>query len=70
MRHSPLWILLALLMVGCGYHQTNEYEKGPAVGQGPIAQVRSVAVPTFANDSGVPGVEGPVTQAVRDAKIL
>lgn len=60
-------LLLAIPICGCGYRQTNQYEKGPAVGQGPILEVRSVAVPTFKNESGVAGVEAPLTQAIRDA---
>lgn len=63
-------ILLALLMAaGCGYRQNNQYEKGPAPAQGPRSDVRSISVPTFANNTQTPGAENAITQAVRDALV-
>lgn len=67
MARLLILMIVAIALAGCGYRQTNQYEKGPAVGQGAAAEVRTVAVPTFINVSGVAGVEDGVTQAVRDA---
>lgn len=57
MRGAVAVVLAGLPLVACGY-QMVRYDGG-------LGEVRSVAIPTFANDSYEPGVEYTVSDALR-----